>query len=75
MIYSRREDERKEVIKMKIGQNELRAIEDMLANYREQHGDVAIKHEATNCSNGSCYGSCFGGCGGGCQGRCSAFAR
>lgn len=65
----------KEVIKMKINANELNAIEKLLSTYREQRGDVTIKHDATNCSGGSCYMSCYGGCSGSCQGRCSAWAR
>lgn len=70
-----KEDERKEVIKMKIDQNELRVLEDMLATYREQHGDVTIKHEATNCSSGCYMSGCTGACSGGCAGTCGAWAR
>ena len=59
---------------MKIEQKELQALEDMLGTYRNQHGDVTIKRDATNCSGG-CYMSCLGGCSGSCQGTCSVWAR
>ncbi|MBR0197775.1 MAG: hypothetical protein IJQ34_06555 [Kiritimatiellae bacterium] len=61
---------------MKINANELQAVEAMLGAYSEHHGDIAVKHDATNFGcDGGCYMSCKNGCSGGCQGSCSAWAR
>lgn len=55
---------------MKIDVNELAKVEQMLKMYNEQHGEVEIVPEATNCSY-SCAGYCSGGCNNFCTSSCS----